>query len=94
MGGVTANTVAQMVEIAQNVEIDINLEKAARTSEDTNGKGKLPAGTSRWKKRKAGGGASVGTRATLSGEGQPQKVSRDVKCFNCHKRGHFRSKCP
>ena len=68
MAGVTANTVAQMVEIAQNVEIDINLEKTARPSEDAKGKGKLHAGTPSWKRRKAGSGISMGTRTTLSGE--------------------------
>ena len=94
MCGVTANTVAQMVEIAQNVEIDINLEKAARTSEDTKGKGKLYAGTPSWKRRKAGSGVSVGTQTTLSGEEPPRKVTKDVKSYNCHERGHFRDRCP
>ena len=94
MGGVSANTVAQMVEIAQNVDIDINLEKAARPSEDVKGRGKLPAGTPSWKKRKAGSGVPVGTRTTLSGEEPPRKAAKDVRCYNCRERGHFRDKCP
>ena len=81
MGGVAINTVAQMVEVAQTVEIDINLERAAKPLVDVKGKGKVPVGASRWKKRKTGGGASTGTRATLSGEGQPQKLRRDVECY-------------
>ena len=61
MGGVTIDTVAQMVEVAQTVKIDINLERAAKPLVDMKGKGKVPVGASRWKKRKTGGGVPVGT---------------------------------
>ena len=94
MGGVEIDTVAQMVEVAQTVEIDINLERAAKPLVDVKGKGKVPVGTSRWRKRKAGGGVPAGTRTTLSGEGQPQKLRRDVECYRCHEFGHIRSNCP
>jgi hypothetical protein len=94
MGGVPVGTVAQMVEIAQNVEIDLNLEKAARPPGDVKGKGKMHSGSSKWRKRKAGGGTSEGTQATLSGEGQPRKQMRNVECYHCHEMGHIRSRCP
>ena len=94
MGGVPVDTVAQMVEIAQNVEIDINLESAARVAVDARSKSLLPAEISLGKKRKASSGVSAGAQVTLSGEGPPQRVRMDVECFNCHQRGHFRDKCP
>ena len=94
MGGVTVDTVAQMVEVAQNVEIDINLECAASAAVDAQSKGKLPAEFSLGKKRKASSGVSVGAQVTPSGEGPPQKVRKDVECFHCRQRGHFRDKCP
>ena len=82
MGGVAIDTVAQIVEVAQTVEIDIKLERAAKSLVDVKGKGKVPVGASQWKKRKTGGGASAGTQATLCGEGQPRKLRRDVECYH------------
>ena len=81
MGGAEIDTVAQMVGVAQTVEIDMNLERAAKPPVDVKGKGKMPVSSSRWKKRKSGSVVSAGTRATLSGEGQPQKLRRDVECY-------------
>jgi hypothetical protein len=52
------------------------------------------SGSSKWKKRKAGGGTSEGTQATLNGEGQPWKQLRNVECYHCHEMGHIRSRCP
>ena len=61
MGGAAIDTVAQMVEVAQTVEFDMNLERAAKPPVDVKGKGKMPVGVSRWKKRKSGGVVSAGT---------------------------------
>ena len=94
LGGAELDTVAQMVRAAQIVEIDLNLEKAAKPPVDVKGKGKMPVSSSRWRKRKSGAVVSAGTRATFSGEGPPQKLRRDVECYRCHEVGHVRRDCP
>jgi hypothetical protein len=95
LGGAALDTIAQMVEFAQTVEIDLNLEKAAKPAADVKGKGKMPVSTSsKWRKRKSGGGFSAGNRTTLSGEAPPQKIRRDLRCYHCHEVGHVRSSCP
>ena len=85
---------AQVVETVQGVEADINLGKAARPPKDAKGKGKLRVETPSRKRRKASGGVSESAQVTLSGEELPQRVWKDVKCFNCGEKGHFRDKCP
>jgi hypothetical protein len=94
IGDVPVDTVAKIVEVAQNAEIDANREKVVRPPGDAKGKGKMHTGSSKWRKRKAGGGSSEGTQATLSGEGQPRKQQKTVECYNCHELGHIRSRCP
>ena len=94
LGGVTTDVVAQMVEFAQNVEIDINTERAERPPSDVKGKGKQPQ-FGKWHRRKRKYSAESGeTQATPSGEGQVQKPRREVEYYFCREKGHVRTQCP
>jgi hypothetical protein len=92
MGGVVVDTLSHIVEVAQDVEIDINTEKAERPITDQKGKGKQYPGKSRFRKRKVP--ASGETQATQSGEGQNWKPAKDVECYFCHEKGHIKTRCP
>ena len=94
LGGVTTDSVARMVEFAQNVEIDINTERAERPPNDVKGKGKQPQ-LSKWQKRKRKFESGSGeTQATSSGEGQTRKPRREIECYFCREKGHVRTQCP